>query len=169
MNTKSIRRVASELSLGMSPPRRMISNQSQVSDFSSSTPSVGGSPIKHKQETTSRSKKGVNRWVGQVKDWFSTGEPSAQDWKQLKKKEYRKHGVSLKDPAASEKLQAPIGVIPEEAIKPSSGPDPEVLAMKRAVNRKQLRQAHCSGRPSASFSSTSSLSSRELNPVAPWA
>lgn len=168
MNPKGLRRVASEISLRMSPPRRMFSHQSEISDCSVPIPSVSGSPTKPK--SSSRSKKGKNGFFGQVKDWFSTGEPSAQDWKQLKKHEYHKRGIAMNDPDASAKLHAPIGAIPEEAIKPSSGPDPEELAKKRAANRKQIRRCGISSaRASSSISSESSSSSREVNPIAPWA
>ncbi|KAF6842488.1 hypothetical protein CMUS01_03073 [Colletotrichum musicola] len=170
MNNRSLRRVASELSLRMSPPKRMFSHQSQASDYSPSTASTSGSPTKPGRQSNSKSKKGKAGWLHQVKDWFSTGEPSAQDWKQLKKNEFQKHGVAIGDPEASAKLHAPIGAIPEEAIKPSSGPDPEVLAKKRAVNRKQLRRGGSSyARTSASLSSESSLGSPGVNPIAPWA
>ncbi|KAF3803490.1 hypothetical protein GCG54_00004660 [Colletotrichum gloeosporioides] len=169
MNPKGLRRVASEMSLRMSPPRRMFSHQSEVSECSVSTPSVGGSPTKPGCESNSKSKKSKNRFLSQVKDWFTTGEPSAQDWKQLKKQEYRKHGIAINDPEASAKLHAPIGAIPEEAIKPSSGPEPEELAKKRAVNRKQIRRYGSSLRDSSSVSSESSSGSREVNPIAPWA
>ncbi|KAF9879882.1 hypothetical protein CkaCkLH20_02693 [Colletotrichum karsti] len=168
MNPKGLRRVASEMSLRMSPPKRMFSHQSEESDFSLPTPSVSGSPTK-KPKSSSKPKKGKNGFFDQVKDWFSTGEPSAQDWKQFKQREYRKHGISMRDPEASAKLHAPIGAIPEEAIKPSSGPDPEELAKKRAANRKRIRTHGGSQRASSSISSESSSSSREANPIAPWA
>ncbi|OHE98872.1 hypothetical protein CORC01_05768 [Colletotrichum orchidophilum] len=165
-----LRRRISEMDLRMSPPRRMLSDQSQPSDYSAPTAGGSGSPTKKRHDEKIKPKDSKNHWVNQLKDWFSTGEPSSQDWKQLKKQEYHKHGIAMNDPEASAKLHAPIGAIPEEAIKPSSGPDPETIAKKKFSNRKQIRQAYggCE-RISGSFSSESSAGSREVNPIAPWA
>ncbi|KAI3556303.1 hypothetical protein CABS01_04439 [Colletotrichum abscissum] len=165
-----LRRRISEMDLRMSPPKRMFSDHSQTSEYSASTVSVSGSPTKKRRSGKTKPKDGKHHWVSQLKDWFSTGEPSSQDWKQLKKQEYHKHGIAMNDPDASAKLHAPIGAIPEEAIKPSSGPDPETIAKKKFANRKQVRQAYggCE-RISGSVSSESSAGSREVNPIAPWA
>ncbi|EXF81553.1 hypothetical protein CFIO01_03012 [Colletotrichum fioriniae PJ7] len=165
-----LRRRISEMDLRMPPPKRILSDHSQTSEYSASTTSVSGSPTKKRRSEKTKPKDGKNHWVSQLKDWFSTGEPSSQDWKQLKKQEYHKHGIAMNDPEASAKLHAPIGAIPEEAIKPSSGPDPETIAKKRFANRKQVRQAYggCE-RISGSVSSESSAGSREVNPIAPWA
>ncbi|KAK6227058.1 hypothetical protein QIS74_00613 [Colletotrichum tabaci] len=165
-----LRRRISEMDLRMSPPRRVLSDQSQQSDFSTSAASISGITVKSKPEEKQKAKDGKIRWMNQLKDWFSVGEPSSQDWKQLKKQEFHRHGVAMNDPNASAKLHAPIGAIPEEAIKPSSGPDPETLAKKRAANRKKLPRAY-SGceRTSGSISSESSTNSKEVNPIAPWA
>ncbi|KAK1545329.1 hypothetical protein CPAR01_02831 [Colletotrichum paranaense] len=165
-----LRRRISEMDLRMSPPKRMFSDHSQTSEYSASTVSVSGSPTKKRRSDKTKPKDGKHHWVSQLKDWFSTGEPSSQDWKQLKKQEYHKHGIAMNDPDASAKLHAPIGAIPEEAIKPSSGPDPETIAKKKFANRKQVRQAYggCE-RISGSVSSESSAGSREVNPIAPWA
>ncbi|TDZ27024.1 hypothetical protein C8034_v005212 [Colletotrichum sidae] len=172
MSPKGLRRVASEFSLRMSPPRRMFSDesiQSQTSDYSASNVSVTGGPTKPKHQSSSKSKKSKPHWMNQIKDWFSTGEPSSQDWKKFKQNEFHKHGILMNDPEASAKLHAPIGAIPEEAIKPSSGPDPEALARKRAVNRKQLRHGHSnSERAMSSISSESSSGSRVPKDIAPW-
>ncbi|KAK1636742.1 hypothetical protein BDP81DRAFT_27641 [Colletotrichum phormii] len=164
-----LRRRISEMDLRMSPPERMFSDHSQISEYSASTASVSGSPTKKRRSEKSKPKDSKNHWVSQLKDWFSTGEPSSQDWKQLKKQEYHKHGIAMNDPEASAKLHAPIGAIPEEAIKPSSGPDPETIAKKKFANRKQIRQTYggCE-RITGSVSSESSAGSREVNPIAPW-
>ncbi|KAK7459269.1 hypothetical protein Landi51_00861 [Colletotrichum acutatum] len=165
-----LRRRISEMDLRMSPPKRMFSDHSQTSEYSASTASVSRSPTKKRRSEKTKPKDSKNHWVSQLKDWFSTGEPSSQDWKQLKKQEYHKHGIAMNDPEASAKLHAPIGAIPEEAIRPSSGPDPETIAKKKFANRKQVRQAYggCE-RISGSVSSESSAGSREVNPIAPWA
>ncbi|KAJ0167498.1 hypothetical protein CTA2_2234 [Colletotrichum tanaceti] len=172
-----LRRRISEMDLRMSPPRRMLSpprrmlsDQSQQSDFSTSAASISGNTVKSKPEEKHKAKDEKIRWMNQLKDWFSVGEPSSQGWKQLKKQEFHRHGVAMNDPNASAKLHAPIGAIPEEAIKPSSGPNPETLAKKRAANRKKLPRAYSGyDRTSGSISSDSSTNSKEVNPVAPWA
>lgn len=162
-----LRHKISETDVKMSSPRRVTSNQSQ-SNCTTSTANVDRSPTKGRREGL-KPKDGKNRWVSQVKDWFSTGEPSSHDWKQLKKQEFQRCGVAMDDPDASAKLHAPIGAIPEEAIKPSSGPDPEALAKKRAEQRRLMRQTYgVRDRMSGSISSGSSSSSREVNPIAPW-
>ncbi|KZL86687.1 hypothetical protein CI238_04231 [Colletotrichum incanum] len=165
-----LRRRISEMDLRMSPPRRMLSDQMQQPDPSAIAASANGNPTKIRPEEKLKAKDGKTRWVNQLKDWFNVGEPSSQDWKQLKKQEFHRHGIAMNDPDASAKLHAPIGAIPEEAIKPSSGPDPEVIAKKRAANRKQLPRAYggCE-RTSGSISSESSTGSKEVNPIAPWA
>ncbi|GJC79980.1 hypothetical protein ColLi_02818 [Colletotrichum liriopes] len=162
-----LRRRISEMDLRMSPPRRMLSDQVQKPDPSTFAATASGNPSKIRPEEKLKVRDSKTRWVNQLRDWFSVGEPSSQDWKQLRKQE---HGIAMNDPDASAKLHAPIGAIPEEAIKPSSGPDPEVIAKKRAANRKQLPRAY-SGcvRASSSISSESSTGSKEVNPIAPWA
>ncbi|OLN88588.1 hypothetical protein CCHL11_01825 [Colletotrichum chlorophyti] len=165
-----LRRKISEMDLRMSPPKRLALTQSQ-SDLSISTMSVNRNPttVKGEDKPKPKAKAGKTRWVSQLKDWFNTGEPSAHDWKRMKKQEFQRHGVAMNDPEASVKLHAPIGAIPEGAIKPSSGPDPEDLVRKRAKNRKQLHQPLGScDRVSGSISSESSSSSKEVNPIAPW-
>ncbi|GKT42160.1 uncharacterized protein ColSpa_02341 [Colletotrichum spaethianum] len=165
-----LRRRISEMDLRMSPSRRTLSDQVQQPEPSVYATSVSETPTKMRSEEKLKLKDGKTRWVNQLKDWFSVGEPSSHDWKQLKKQEFHRHGIAMNDPDASAKLHAPIGAIPEEAIKPSSGPDPEVIARKRAANRKQLPRAYggCE-RTSGSISSESSSGSKEVNPIAPWA
>ncbi|GKT83365.1 hypothetical protein Ct61P_01215 [Colletotrichum tofieldiae] len=135
-----LRRRISEMDLRMSPPRRMLSDQVQKPDPSAFAATASGNPSKMRPEEKLKVKDSKTRWVNQLKDWFSR------------------------------KAACPIGAIPEEAIKPSSGPDPEVIAKKRAANRKQLPRAY-SGceRASSSISSESSTGSKEVNPIAPWA
>lgn len=118
----------------------------------------------------SRSKSGKPRWLGQVKDWLSVSEPSAQAFKEQKRSTYRKHGIDLKDPQAAAKMHLPIEKVPANAITSTRGPSPE-KALKMAVRQRQARQSY-TGHSNASRSTTSSNSSnpcsRELNPVAPW-
>ncbi|KAK2004676.1 hypothetical protein LX36DRAFT_355830 [Colletotrichum falcatum] len=166
-----LKRRISEMDLRRSPSRLILSNQTQQPDhilFAADDSSV--TPTAIRPEDKLKARDGKSRWVSQLKDWFSVGEPSSQDWKKLKKKEFRKHGIAMNDPEANAKLHAPIGDIPEEAIKPSSGPDPEVIAKKRARNRKQLPEAYGDSERASSFiSSESSTGSKEVNHIAPWA
>ncbi|KAK2047013.1 hypothetical protein LZ31DRAFT_540056 [Colletotrichum somersetense] len=166
-----LRRRFSEMDLRMSPSKCIKSDQAQqpdLIDFAAARSCV--TPTGMRPEDNLKAKNGKSRWVNQLKDWFTVGEPSSQDWKQLRKKEFRRHGIAMNDPEANAKLHAPIGSIPEEAIKPSSGPDPEVIAKKRVRNRKQLPRAYGdSYMGSSSISSESSTGSKEVNPIAPWA
>ncbi|WDK14177.1 hypothetical protein CGRA01v4_05458 [Colletotrichum graminicola] len=166
-----LRRRISEMDLRMSPSRRVLPDQVQHPDTIVFTPArFCVTPTGMRSEDKLKVKDGKSRWVNQLKDWFSIGEPSSQDWKQLRKREFHKHGIAMNDPEASAKLHAPIGAIPEEAIKPSSGPDPEVVAKKKARNHKQLpRTYNYSERALSSVSSESSMGSKEVNPIAPWA
>ncbi|KAK2020192.1 hypothetical protein LZ32DRAFT_12581 [Colletotrichum eremochloae] len=169
-----LRRRISEMDLRMSPSKRILSDQAQQSDPNGFAAAAAArscvTPTEIRPEDKLRAKDSKSRWVNQLKDWFSVGEPSSQDWKQLRKKEFHRHGIAMNDPEANAKLHAPIGAIPEEAIKPSSGPDPEAIAKKRARNRKQLPRAYdYSERAFSSISSESSTGSKEVNHIAPWA
>lgn len=50
-------------------------------------------------------KRGIARWLSQLKSWAAVSEPSGQAFEQHKKEMYKSKGVSLKDPQASAKLQ----------------------------------------------------------------
>ncbi|KAF3762392.1 hypothetical protein M406DRAFT_19936, partial [Cryphonectria parasitica EP155] len=80
--------------------------------------------------------KGVKgQWLSKLKGWILTSEPSAQALKQQKKVVYEKAGISPRDPDASAKLDVYATTIPDDAIRPASGPDPDSLARKRAKER----------------------------------
>lgn len=141
------------------------STSSQPFDYPSS--STGG-PIsekdKQRRSSKSKSKEGKGRWLSQLKEWVSTSEPSTQALKQHKKDTFKKAGVSLDDPQATAKLHAPIGELPEDAIKPAGrGPDPEEVLLRRAEQRRKARGSYSGmssgSRTSHSFSSGSSAPS----------
>ncbi|KAK3372511.1 hypothetical protein B0H63DRAFT_527349 [Podospora didyma] len=103
-------------------------------------------------------KPGLLTKMHKMTDWLSTSEPSAQALKQHKKKTFEKAGISLDDTQAGAKLHAPMGDIPADAIKPTTGPDPEDVAKKRMAERRKRKQSE-SGGPTARASMTSSQSS----------
>ncbi|KAK0733885.1 hypothetical protein B0T26DRAFT_597361, partial [Lasiosphaeria miniovina] len=80
--------------------------------------------------------------IHKLADWLTTSEPSAQALKQHKKREYKKAGVKVKDGEANAKLRAPMGEIPADAARLTSGPSPEDIARKRATERR--KQSHSS-------------------------
>lgn len=114
--------------------------------------------------TSDNSKDGKNNWLSQLKGWVSTSEPSTHAWKQHKRDIYKKAGIALDDPRSCAKLHLPIGTLPPEAIQPSGwGQDPEEAVMKKAGQRKKLRQSYnssvstsCGSRSSTSQHSSSS-------------
>ncbi|KAK5654993.1 hypothetical protein OQA88_6752 [Cercophora sp. LCS_1] len=74
--------------------------------------------------------------------WLATSEPSAQALKRHKKEAFQKAGVPLHDPGreASSKLHAPVGGIPADAIKATTGPDPEEALKKKKKEAERLRR-----------------------------
>lgn len=82
------------------------------------------------------------KWLSQFKSWISTSEPSAQAMKQHKKDVFKRAGLDANDALPHQKLHAPIGTLPADAIKPTTGPTPEKLLKKREEQRKKLRQSY---------------------------
>ncbi|KAK6071062.1 hypothetical protein SCUP515_08085 [Seiridium cupressi] len=122
-----------------------------------------------------KGKDGKGRWFSQIKEWISTSEPSNQALKNYKKDAFRRAGITPDDPRASAKLHIPTTTLPPEAIKPSgSGPDPEEVALKKAEQKRKLRQSFqttasssLGSRTSASqHSSLSSLALKDLRDAA---
>jgi hypothetical protein len=123
------------------------------------TPRTGSKTSKRKDEKP--------RWLSQVKEWFGTGEPSAQDFKQLRKQEFQKRGIAPDDPDAHAKMHAPIGQIPRHAIKTAGGPNPDKVAVKRAEER--ARKAYKTPPGTAGSASSRSSSSTKLRSnITPW-
>ncbi|KAI1863830.1 uncharacterized protein JN550_009328 [Neoarthrinium moseri] len=122
----------------MDHSRRKSASQSSctLSSSSSSGISRGNSTA----EAEDRKTKG--RWLSQIKDWVSTSEPSKQALKNYKKDAYKRAGISPNDPRAGAKLHIPAATLPAEAIKPSGpGPDPEQIALRKAEQKKKMRQS----------------------------
>ncbi|KAM7189981.1 hypothetical protein V8F20_009915 [Naviculisporaceae sp. PSN 640] len=79
--------------------------------------------------------------MNKISNWLSTSEPSAHALKQHKKESFQKAGISPDDVDANAKLHAPIGTIPEDAIKPAAGPSPEeIVKKKRKAREKEMKQ-----------------------------
>jgi len=117
-------------------------------------------------------KKDKNGWVTQVKDWLSTSEPSTQSWKQHKQNTFQRYGVAPDDPNANAKVHAPIGTLPQDAILPSGGINPETRAKKLAEARTKRRASLTPRSPDALSPVASTASGSSLgkpNPIAPWA
>lgn len=123
------------------------------------TPRTGSKTSKRKDEKP--------RWLSQVKDWFGTGEPSTQDFKQLRKHEFQKRGIAPDDRDAHAKMHAPIGQIPKHAIKTAGGPNPDKEAIKRAEERAMQAYKTPPG-TAGSASSRSSSSTKLRSKVTPW-
>ncbi|KAI1174975.1 hypothetical protein F4777DRAFT_598840 [Nemania sp. FL0916] len=94
-----------------------------------------------------KEKEGKGRWFTQLKEWVSVSEPSTQALKNYKKETYKKAGIALDDPSARAKLHLPVASLPPEAIKPGGrGPQPEEIALQRAIRRKKLGEGmHVAG------------------------
>ncbi|CAJ2501776.1 Uu.00g046290.m01.CDS01 [Anthostomella pinea] len=154
--------IAHSLQMGSIPPRvasrgRLGTNydtHDNASDRSRNGPASNSAKRKGKD--------GKGRWFSQLKDWVSVSEPSTQALKTYKKDTYKRAGIALDDPRASAKLHLPVGTLPAEAIKPAGrGPDPEVIALKRAEQQKKTRESYTgiSGTSQGSQSSGSHYSS----------
>lgn len=74
--------------------------------------------------------------------WLSTSEPSAQALKQHKKDAFARASIPLGKPDAQvhAKLHAPIGEIPQDAIRAVGGFTPEEVARRKAAERRQKLQ-----------------------------
>lgn len=87
-----------------------------------------------------KGKEGKPRWFSQLKHWAAASEPSKTALKNYKKDTFNKAGIALDDPLANAKLHLPIASLPPYAIKPGGrGPEPEEIALKRAMQRKKKR------------------------------
>ncbi|KAK1781125.1 hypothetical protein QBC45DRAFT_78529 [Copromyces sp. CBS 386.78] len=106
-----------------------------------------------------------------VADWASTSEPSMQALNQYKQEAFQRAGVSPNETDAHTKLHAPIGEIPEDAIRPTKGPTPEEVLMRkkaemkrRQMEEKQRRGSIAgSGRGGSSSVRSGSVSSSTLS------
>lgn len=149
------------------PPLGLEQSTTSSGPFNYPSSSGGGTigdKDTHRRASKSKSKEAKGRWLSQLKDWVSTSEPSSQALKQHKKDTFKKAGVALDDPQATAKLHAPIGELPEEAIKPAGrGPDPEKVLLRKAEQRRKARGSYSGvssgSRTSHSFSSGSSAPS----------
>ncbi|KAI1162370.1 hypothetical protein F5B18DRAFT_381943 [Nemania serpens] len=87
-----------------------------------------------------KGKEGKIRWFSQLKDWVSVSEPSTQALRNYKRDTFNNAGIALDDPLANAKLHLPVASLPPDAIKPGGrGPEPEEIALKRAMQRKNTR------------------------------
>lgn len=81
------------------------------------------------------------RWLSGLRSWVGTSEPSTQALKKHQKMTFRRAGIEPGDPRAKAKLHAPIGAIPDDAIRPAGrGPEPEELVRRRAEERRKARE-----------------------------
>jgi len=129
------------------------------SDYLASSQSISGN------SGSNRGKNGKRGYLNRLKGWLTTSEPSAKALKQHKMDTFQKAGVSTKDPSANSKIDAPLGQIPEDAIRTAGkGPDPEQMARQRVEQRRQIREsyAHLHGASRNSQSYTSSVSTSSV-------
>ncbi|KAH8885182.1 hypothetical protein GQ53DRAFT_370793 [Thozetella sp. PMI_491] len=115
------------------------------------------------EDAKSRPKESKGRLLGKMHKmagWLSTSEPSSQALKQHRKTTFERAGVDPEDPRASSKLHAPLGKIPEDAIRPSGrGPEPEEVMRKKMDQAKIARSsASAAPGPRSSHSSSSGFS-----------
>jgi len=141
--------------LSYSTSRSSVAQSDCLSDVTTYRGSDAGKP---------KGKDAKKGFLSQLKGWVSTSEPSAQALKKHRKDAFQRAGVSPKDRSANARLNAPLGDIPEDAIKAKGkGPDPEEVARHTAQRRRQMRQSysqlHGASRGSASYSSSISMSS----------
>ncbi|KAJ8129157.1 hypothetical protein O1611_g4473 [Lasiodiplodia mahajangana] len=120
----------------------------------------GNSHASESYKIKGKGKEGKTRWLSQLKEWVSVSEPSTQALRNYKKDTYKKAGIALGDPQASAKLHLPVASLPPDAIKPGGpGPEPEVIAVRRAMLRKKaLEPLPTAGVSQESRSSTSHYS-----------
>ncbi|KAK3487363.1 hypothetical protein B0T13DRAFT_114202 [Neurospora crassa] len=116
-----------------------------------STSRSGSSSVSSKSKTTTttakppKAREGGGKSSGKflggifrkVADWASTSEPSMQALSQYKQEAFQRAGVSPNDSEAHTKLHAPMGKIPEDAIRPTTGPTPEEVLMRKKTERKK--------------------------------
>ncbi|KAJ9142074.1 hypothetical protein NKR23_g7435 [Pleurostoma richardsiae] len=129
-----------------SPPAGSGQSHSRSQSISYSAPLAGTDDMRRKgsvDSTKSSGKDSKGRWFTQLKDWVSTSEPSAQALRKHKKETFKKAGVDLDDPHAHSKLNAPIGEIPDHAIKPAGrGPEPEDVIKDKVEKKRKARQSY---------------------------
>ena len=137
----------------MSPPSSLLTN-AKLGRLPTETPKA----VVNVQCTERRPRSKIRQTMHKIADWFVTSEPSVQALMSHQKAAFQKAGViSTRDPTASSKLHAPVGKIPEHAIKPMGrGPDPEDLVQKAAQNRRLHSSA---GESRSGRSHSSSISS----------
>ncbi|KAK3299022.1 uncharacterized protein B0H64DRAFT_88039 [Chaetomium fimeti] len=93
---------------------------------------------KAEPRTVSRKEPWLSSKAQKLAAWLATSEPSARALRQYRKESFKKAGISPKDTEPpNAKLHAPIGEIPADAIRPSTGPTPEALARKKAADRRK--------------------------------
>ncbi|KAI1118779.1 hypothetical protein F5Y14DRAFT_461606 [Nemania sp. NC0429] len=117
-----------------------------------------------------KGKEGKPKWYTQLKDWVSLSEPSTQALRNYKKDTFDKAGIALDDPLANVKLHLPVASLPPDAVKPGGrGPDPEDIALKRAIQRKGMRDLMSVAGPSqgsqssvSHYSTSSSVTVRAI-------
>ncbi|KAK1758387.1 hypothetical protein QBC47DRAFT_139344 [Echria macrotheca] len=114
-------------------------------------------------------------WLRRMITWWSISEPSARALERHRIAQFRKVGLAADAPSeeATYRLHAPIGKIPDDAVKPSSGPTPE-QAYRRKHQRKQQQQRKESISTESQHSASSSTRTTrpKVDPrklaVAPW-
>ncbi|KAK3396489.1 hypothetical protein B0T20DRAFT_481477 [Sordaria brevicollis] len=106
-----------------------------------STTTKGSKPTKAGagKEGKSGSKFGLGGIFHKVADWASTSEPSMAALNQYKQEAFQRAGVSTNDADPHTKLHAPIGEIPEDAIRPTTGPTPEEVLMRKKAERQRRK------------------------------
>jgi hypothetical protein len=126
----------------VSPISRRDSLRGLYSTVPNSKNPSGSRRNNHPSESNNRKgKDGKGRWFSQLKEWVSVSEPSTQALKGVKRETCNIACIALDDPRANTKLHRPVGTLPPDAIKPSGrGPEPEEVALQRAMQRKQAQE-----------------------------
>ncbi|KAK4158137.1 hypothetical protein C8A00DRAFT_28848 [Chaetomidium leptoderma] len=105
------------------------------------TTTAGGQEKRQPPDTRSGKKGGRPSWLTnkaqKLASWLATSEPSAQALTQHRKESFQRAGVAQNDTEPHSKLQAPIGEIPSDAIRPSTGPSPEELVVQKKKKKKK--------------------------------
>ena len=156
---------------GIQPrPMPPVASSSQSTPSNYEPPGHGGDGGRSSQGEAAKGGKG--RWLHHVKDWFNTKEPSAESWMQHKKTTFKKHGIALGDAQANEKLNAPIGTLPPNAILPSEGPSPDEVLKRAREQKRKMRQliagTSVPSSQSVSSASVSTASTKKDKNIAPW-
>lgn len=89
--------------------------------------------------------KGVNGragWIGKMAGWLQTSEPSVYALIEHQKEAFQKAGVSQKDTTeVHDRLNAPIGEVPEDAISPIGGLAPEEILRKKTEESRRRKSS----------------------------